>query len=133
MVAVVFTNLFAELSIDQIHTMVNQIHKKREGVTLKILEGTREPFLKPLRVQKKHSKKPVSRKVEPELKISLHAIMGKKAFINDSWKKVGDTVLGYTLVYIGKSGVVLKNDNQIKKLFLRKHKNSKHLIINERG
>jgi hypothetical protein len=55
--------------------------------------------------------------------------MSGKAYINNSWKKVGDTILGYTVKYIGKRGVVLRNGNTVKKLFLGKSK--KNLIMLE--
>lgn len=123
---------FAELSVEQIQMMVQQIHQKREGVKLDTLELTKEPFV---RIQESNSTtKIILPDLEPKDKMSLHAIMNGKAFINDSWKKVGDNILGYTLVYIGKNGIVLRNENQIKKLFLHKHKDKNNYIMTkERG
>ena len=50
--------------------------------------------------------------------------MSGKAYINDAWKAIDDTVMGYTLKYVGKRGVVLRNGNHIKKLFLHKERDN---------
>ena len=57
-----------------------------------------------------------------EEKLILHSIINNKAFINDQWRSAGDTIFGYTLKHIGNRGVVLRNNNHIKKLFLRKER-----------
>jgi len=113
--------LAADLSVDQIQNMVNKIHQKREGVKLETLETTKEPF-----VQVEESNATVfvipSKTETKKAKLLLHSIINNKAFINDQWRSVGDTMLGYTLEHIGKRGVVLRNNNHIKKLFLRKER-----------
>jgi len=118
--------LHADLSVKQIESMVHKIHLKREGVSLEILENTKEPFV---RVEEENNETVIvtpSKQYE-DVKLNLHAIMTGKAYINNGWKKVGDVVYGYTVKYIGKRGVVLRNGNTIKKLFLGKPKND--LII----
>ena len=114
--------LYADLSVKQIEQMVQKIHLKREGVALETLNNTPEPFI---RVKKEDNVTVVEIPDKQEdVKLSLHAIMAGKAFINDSWKKVGEKILGYTVEYIGKKGVVLRNGNTIKKLFLGKPKDN---------
>jgi len=116
--------LHADLTVQQIEEMVNKIHQEREGVKLETLEDTKEPFV---RLQEENN---VSTFVIPtvktaeEAKIVLHAVVNGKAFINDSWMNVNDNILGYKLKYIGNKGVVLRNENHIKKLFLHKKKDS---------
>jgi len=115
--------LNADLSVKQIQEMVNNIHEKRVGVKLETLVDTKEPFV---RLQEENN---ISTFVIPvlennEAKLELHAIVNGKAYINDSWLKVDDNILGYQLKYIGDKGVVLRNENHIKKLFLRKNENS---------
>ena len=116
--------LHADLTVQQIEEMVNKIHQEREGVKLETLEDTKEPFV---RLQEENN---VSTFVIPtvktaeEAKLVLHAVVNGKAFINDSWMKVNDNILGYKLKYIGTKGVVLRNENHIKKLFLHKKKDS---------
>ena len=113
---------YGNLSVAQIENMVKKIHEKRVGADLNTLEMTKEPFI---RVKEEDN---ITIVVLPtaavEEKISLHAIMGGKAYINDSWKDINETVMGYTLKYIGKRGVVLRNANHIKKLFLHEEKNN---------
>ena len=116
--------LVADLSVEQIQNMVNKIHEKREGVKLETLENTKEPFV---RVEESNTTTVfvIPTKTETkEAKLVLHSIINNKAFINDQWKSVGDSIFGYTLKHIGSRGVVLRNDNHIKKLFLRKERES---------
>jgi len=125
------TLAIADLSVKQIEKMVQKIHIKREGIALKTLDQTKEPFI---RIKKEENKTVVVElpsQIEPDVKLTLHAIMGGKAYINNSWKKVGDVVMGYTVKYIGKRGVVLQNGTTIKKLFIGKPK-EQLLILDER-
>jgi len=116
------TFLAADLSVDQIQNMVSKIHKKREGVKLETLETTREPFVQLEEENNTTVFVPQTKKERKKVKLVLHSIINNKAYINDEWKSVGDSVLGYTLKHIGKQGVVLRNNNHIKKLFLRKER-----------
>ena len=119
--------LYADLSVEQIEKMISQIHLKREGVKLETLEATKEPFIRV------HEENNVTTFVAPveTVKLSLHAIMNGKAYINDSWKSVDDTVMGYRLKHVGKKGVVLRNGNNIKKLFLHQKRDS-FIMLEER-
>jgi hypothetical protein len=114
--------LYADLSVEQIENMIAKIHLKREGVKLEKLEETKEPFV---RMKKEDNITTVVIPVEEEtVKLSLHAILNGKAYINEAWKSVDDIVMGYTLKYVGKRGVVLRNGNNIKKLFLHKERDN---------
>jgi len=116
-------SLNADISVEQIQNMIVKIHEKRKGADLTILDNTKEPFVvKELEDNTTVYVAPVM--MQEEAKLSLHAIMNGKAFINDSWKSIDDKILGYTLKYVGKRGVVLKNGNQIKKLFLHEKRDS---------
>ena len=116
--------IHADLSVKQIQDMVNNIHKKRVGVQLETLADTKEPFV---RLQEENNVStfviPTTKTIE-EVKLVLHAVVNGKAYINNIWLKINENILGYTLKYIGNKGVVLRNENHIKKLFLRKNKNS---------
>ena len=113
--------LYADLSVSQIENMVKRIHEKRVGFDLETLESTKNPFVK--LEEENNVTTYVIPKVQEEIKVSLHAIMGGKAYINDAWADVNDSIMGYTLMYVGKRGVVLRNGNHIKKLFLHDDKN----------
>ena len=121
-ISLLTVSLYADLSVKQIQEMVSKIHEKREGIKLETLETTQEPFI---RVEEENNTTtfviPVA---EETAKLSLHAIMNGKAYINDSWKGVDDTIMGYTLKYVGKRGVVLRNDNNVKKLFLHQNRDN---------
>ena len=129
-IVLVFTaSVYANLSVSQIEQMVIKIHEKRPGANLETLETTKEPFV---RLAKENNVTPfvVPIKME-EVKVSLHAIMSSKAYINNSWISVDDTIMGYTLKHIGQRGVVLRNGNHIKKLFLHKNRDN-FITIEER-
>ncbi|RRS29987.1 MAG: hypothetical protein P794_09220 [Epsilonproteobacteria bacterium (ex Lamellibrachia satsuma)] len=114
-------SIYADLSVKQIENMISKIHEKREGVKLKTLETTKGPFV---RVKEENNVTTVVVPSETKtVKLSLHAIMNGKAYINDTWKSIGDTIMGYKLKYVGQRGVVLRNGNNIKKLFLHTKRN----------
>ena len=121
-ISLLTASLNADLSVDQIENMILKIHEKRVGFDLNTLETTKNPFV----VLQEDTN--VTTFVIPEknedVKISLHALMGGKAYINEGWKDINETVMGYTLKYIGKRGVVLRNGNHIKKLFLHEEKDN---------
>lgn len=120
--------LNADVSVEQIQEMVTKIHKQREGVQLKTLESTENPFVQ-LKQEDNVTTFAAPEKVEE--KLVLHAIVNGKAYINDSWSSLDDTIMGYTLKYIGKSGVVLRNGNHIKKLYLHE-KRDNFITLEER-
>jgi len=122
-------SLYADLSVEQIQQMVSKIHEKREGVKLETLETTKEPFVR-LQEDNNITAFVIPVKAE-EAKLLLHAIVNGKAYINDAWKSVDDTIMGYTLKYVGKRGVVLRNGNHIKKLFLHE-KRDNFITLEER-
>ena len=122
---------YADLSVQQIQEMVNKIHEKREGVQLETLDNTKEPFV---RLEENNNSSTFvipKKKIIEEAKLVLHAIVNGKAFINENWMGEGDKILGYELKFIGKRGVVLRNENHIKKLFLHK-KRDNFITIEER-
>ena len=114
---------FADLSVKQIQKMVNKIHEKREGVKLEALEDTKEPFVR-LQEENNVTTFVIPTKIDTKVKLALHAIVNDKAYINDSWSSIDDNISGYTLKFIGNRGVVLRNNNHIKKLFLHKERNN---------
>jgi len=122
-------SLYADLSVEQIQQMVSKIHEKREGIKLETLETTKEPFVR-LQEENNSTTFVIPVKAE-EAKLSLHAIVNGKAYINDTWKSIDDTIMGYTLKYVGKRGVVLRNSNHIKKLFLHE-KRDNFITLEER-
>ena len=123
LIVLIFTgSLYADLSVSQIENMVQKIHEKREGFNLETLESTQNPFV--VLKEEDNITVFVAPQMEEEVKISLHAIMSGKAYINDAWTDVNDTVMGYTLKYVGKRGVILRNGNHIKKLFLHEEKDN---------
>ena len=117
-------SIYADLSVNQIQEMINKIHQKREGVKLATLESTKEPFVR-LETNSSTSTFVIPIEIKKEdAKLVLHAIVNGRAYINDAWLDIDENILGYQLKYIGNRGVVLRNENHIKKLFLRKNRDN---------
>jgi len=114
--------LSADLSVKEIEKMVYKIHQKREGVKLETLATTKEPFA--IGENNVTMVAAIQKVEKQEAKLVLHSIVNGKAYINDSWSSLDDIVMGYTLKFVGKRGVVLRNGNHIKKLYLRKKRDN---------
>jgi len=119
-ISLLCVSLYADLSVKQIENMIIKIHLKREGVKLETLEATKEPFVR-FEEEGNISKIVIPEKRE-EAELTLHAIVNGKAYINETWKAIDDTIMGYALKYVGKRGVVLRKGNTIKKLFLHQER-----------
>jgi len=110
---------YAELSTKNIENMVDKLYKKRIGISLEDISDIEDPFVR-MAVEDN-----VTTVVAmTEIQFSLKGIMNNKAFINDKWYSVGEVVSGYTLKYVGRKGIVLDRDKHIKKIFLRKDRES---------
>lgn len=120
-VLLISVSVNANISVGQIEEMVVKIHKQREGVQLKTLESTQNPFI---RLQQENNATTFVASSQEEEKLVLNAIVNGKAYINEGWRSLDDVIMGYTLKYIGKSGVVLRNGNHIKKLYLNEKKDN---------
>jgi len=126
------TYIYADLSVKQIENMVERIHEQRTGIKLSTLMNTKEPFV---RFQKENNISTFvipSVNIEDDAKLILHAIVNGKAYINNDWMDINESILGYKLMYIGKKGVVLRNENHIKKLFLSKKLKNSFIKLEER-
>jgi len=108
---------------------IDKIKKEREGINKEVLKNTKEPFAVVKITEKKKEMIVPDIVVEEEKTFSLNAIMNKRAYINGNWQKEGDVIEGYTLKYVGNKGVVLRKDNEIKKVFLQGRAKKKLNII----
>jgi hypothetical protein len=113
--------LFAELSIKNIEKMVRDIRAKR---TSKITNTS--PVVSPFIVIKNDENRSVMAEVsEKVVKVDfvLGAIVNSTAFIDGSWRRVGDEVGDFQLESIADGHVVLKRKNRTITLYFRKTKN----------
>jgi len=126
------TCIYADLSVKQIENMVYKIHEQREGIKLSTLMNTKEPFV---RFQNENNISTFvipNATIDEDAKLTLHAIVNGKVYINNDWMDINESILGYKLMYIGKKGVVLRNENNIKKLFLSKTSKNSCIKLEER-
>ena len=108
------------LNASEVHDIkIKKIREERPSVSLKKLETTKEPFAI---IQRKENKKVivVPDEAVAESTFTIDGIMNKTAYINGKWYKIGDIIDGYTIGYIGNKGVVLRRENDIKKVFVHK-------------
>jgi len=117
---IVSSVLCANVAIEEIDSMVEEIKAPRKGVALKQLSATLNPFVA-IQKDTNMTVKSVTKKVYA--KLSLSGIMNNKAYINGEWHSEGDSVSDYNLTHIGRRGVVLVKEKKIKKLFLHKSDN----------
>ncbi len=110
--------LFANVAIEEIDSMVEEIKAPRKGVALKQLSSTLNPFVA---IQKETNTTVSSVTKKVYAKLTLSGIMNNKAYINGEWHSEGDSVSDYNLTHIGTRGVVLVKKNKIKKLFLHEN------------
>ncbi len=127
-VGMLTTFLLGSVASEEIDKMVVLIKAPREGIALKELSSTLNPFVT-LRKDVNETKVYVPEKKDD--KIILNGIVNNKAYINGAWHKEGDEIAGYTLKYIGTKGVVLTDDTRVKKVLLRKK--SKDIIMMKEG
>jgi len=110
--------LFGSPATNKIDDMVDQIKAPREGVDLKELSATMNPFVS-IQLEEVNSTIVFAPK-KKNVKMVLSGIMNGRAFVNGNWYKEGQIISDYNLTHIGKSGVVLVKEKQVKKLFLHR-------------
>ena len=106
-----------DVEIKNIDDKISKIDSPREGITIKVLSNTKNPFyVESVQVD--------GLDVQPVEKISLKGIMNSKAYINDAWVGLNDEVEGYKVVSITPNSVLLKREDRTKELFLKNKKDS---------
>ena len=121
--------LFAELTVNKIDQMVQQIQGKRSSKVQVEFEKVASPFATV--VQKDANATPVMKMVEQKVSFKLSAIINEQAKINSRWVKVGDIIQGYTVESIEENRVVLKKSNRTVELFLPDPNKTNLLQISE--
>ncbi len=106
-----------DVEIKNIDDKISKIDSPREGITIKALNNTKNPFYAE-GIEADESA------VQPVEKISLKGIMNSKAYINNAWVGLNDEVEGYKVVSITSKSVLLKREDRTKELFLKNKKDS---------
>jgi hypothetical protein len=106
-----------DVEIKNIDDKISKIDSPREGITIKTLNNTKNPFYT-------ESIEVDGISVQPIEKISLKGIMNSKAYINNAWVGLNDEVEGYKIVSITSNSVLLKREDRTKELFLKNKKDS---------
>ena len=106
-----------DVEIKNIDDKISKIDSSREGITIKALDNTKNPFY----VESIEFDGSV---VQPVEKISLKGIMNSKAYINNKWFGLNDEIEGYKVISITPNRVLLKREDRTKELFLKSKKDS---------
>ncbi len=112
--AVITTTYSASLSTQDIDKKVSEIQATRNGMNVIRFETMSDPFV--YFDRNASTGTIITPKMENE--VTIGAIMNGKAYIDGSWKKVGDKVGSYTIKSIGANVVIIRNGGEIKKLFI---------------
>jgi hypothetical protein len=121
--------LVAELTVDKIDKMVEQIQGKRSSKVDVQFEKVASPFA--IVVQSDQNATPIMKTVEQQVSFRLSAIVNDRAMINDRWLASGDTIQGYVVETVEENRVVLKKSNRTVELFLPDPNKSNLLQISE--
>ncbi|MEJ2436583.1 MAG: hypothetical protein P8Y43_04200 [Sulfurovaceae bacterium] len=106
-----------DVEIKNIDDKISKIDSPREGITIKVLNNTKNPFyIESIEID--------GAMVQPVEKISLKGIMNSKAYINNKWIGLNDEVEGYKVISITSNRVLLKREDRTKELFLKSKKDS---------
>ncbi len=111
--------LYGDLSIGQMETMVEKIKAKRIGTSLEKSTEFVSPFVM---IQKEKGQEIMEDPKSTEMVFTLGAIINKKAFVNQKWLEIGDTIEGYRLTEINDDSVTLVQEDRTIQVFLRKSK-----------
>jgi len=122
--------VFAELSVEKIDQMVQQIQGKRSSKVEIDFNQVSSPFV---RVVPSEDNRTVELEKLPDLSVQFHlgAIINQRAKINDRWVEVGDTIQGYTVETVEEGHVVLKKADREVELFLPEPKKNQLIQISE--
>jgi hypothetical protein len=121
--------IFAELTVEKIDQMVEQIQGKRSSKVDIQFDKVASPFA--VVVQDDVNATPVMKMVEEQVTFRLSAIINDRAKIDSQWVKVGDVIQGYKVDSIEENRVVLKKSNRTVELFLPNPEKTNLLQISE--
>lgn len=105
------------LSASPIHKTIDELLENEEQMSLEI--PSYDPFK---RAQPLLNKKQAKRSPHKSVKTELIAIMGKRAYINERWYSLGQSLSEGKIIKIDARSVTLKKGNKIKILRLRQQK-----------
>ena len=115
---IMFSSLYAELSVEQINKMVEKIQQKRETKNDIDYKNIITPFV--IIKQSKESNETVITTPAKKISFHLNAIINNSANINGKWYYLGDKLNGYTITDIQERVVKLKKEKSELELFLPK-------------
>jgi hypothetical protein len=125
------TVLKAEITINDIDKLVNDIKQERSGLTNEEIKTAVDPF-----VYYKNGEKPilktsnVSSVQKKKLRFILTAIVDKRVKINNKWYSLHDTVNGYKINNIGDDYVLLsRNATKVRVFIKRPHSKKINFIV----
>ena len=114
--------LYAEITINDIDKLVNDIKQERIGLTEKEIDNAKDPFIY---LGGKYSYVLEGRKKRRHYRFTLNAIINDRVKLNNRWHKRNDVIHGYRIAAIGKNYVLLVRKNEQMRVYMKRSKSKK--------
>ncbi len=118
---------YADVTINDIDRLVNDIKQERLGLSAKEIRNAKDPFIY---LNGKYSKvlhKPKAKK--KRYRFVLSAIINDRVKINRRWYALHSKVYGYTISKVGKDYVLLTRNNERIRVFMKRKKSKKIKLL----
>ncbi|WP_286337206.1 hypothetical protein [Hydrogenimonas cancrithermarum] len=121
------TILHAEITINDIDKLVNDIKQERVGLTDKEIVNAKDPFIYP---NGKYAKAlHGNRSKKRRYRFVLTAIVNNHVKINRRWYSLNSKVNGFTVSKVGKNYVLLTRNGERTRVFLKRQKSKKIKLL----
>ncbi|NPA03603.1 MAG: hypothetical protein GXO61_01955 [Epsilonproteobacteria bacterium] len=113
-----------------IDRLIEKVKVRRVGLSTKEIAQLKNPFISKKKLKKVIKVKKVKRTKKKRFRATLYSIFNNRAKINGRWRKIGDRIGPYRLVFINAKGgyVVLRQGRKELKLFLPRRTRKVNLI-----
>jgi len=116
------TLLHAEITINDIDKLVNDIKQERIGLTPKEIATAKDPFIY---LGGKYSSVLRNKGEKKRYRFVLSAIINDRVKLNNKWYSLGNTVHGFKISKVGKNYVILARKNEQVRIFMKRPKSNK--------
>ncbi len=115
--------LSAEITINDIDKLVNDIKQERIGLKEKEIRSAKDPFIYPNGKLGRIIRS--SKTVKKRYRFVLSAVINDRVKINGRWYKLNSKINGFRLSRVSKDHVLLTRKNERIRIFLKRSKSKK--------
>ncbi|WP_353662489.1 hypothetical protein [Hydrogenimonas sp. SS33] len=124
-VALGLTLAHAEITINDIDKLVNDIKQERIGLTKQDIAKAKDPFIY---LGGKYSRVLAGKSKKRHYRFTLTAIINDRVKLNRKWYSLNQTIHGYKISKVGKNYALLTRGNEKVRVYMR-HKKSKNIKL----